>query len=229
MARITYGTFITEINGSIGGTTFQRNQYGFTGRNKSSITRILSENQRRTRSILALVTQAWLTIGQSNRDAWIAWAISHPVPTKHSPLSVLSGFNYFVKYNCIRLITGTTILQTPNPGVISLPLITPTISLVGGALYLNTHPTIDYYDGFANYFLSPAQKVTKGYNIGVTRYIISDTVRIYNFDITSFYLSVFGSLPQVGDTIFFEFQPWGASIPYILSSQFFKLVVNNSL
>jgi len=77
MARITYG-LITDIRGSIGGLTFQKNASGAIVRLKSTRvinpSNLLANQQRLLASIVAL----WFTLTNDQKNAWNALAAAHP-------------------------------------------------------------------------------------------------------------------------------------------------------
>jgi hypothetical protein len=226
MARIIYSAIVTSIRGSIGGTTFQQNAFGFSVKNKPAMSRVGSIRQHEQRRRLNYVAQGWLSISDANRASWSAWALAHPVASKHNPSSILSGYQYFLKYNLIHTMFVSTFLAAPNPGTLVLPNIAPIITLSAGVLSINLLPVSDVLAIFGNLYLSAPQKKSHTFSSSFTRAIIVKDFTTGLYDITSFYLAVFGILPSIGDTIFFEVQPFGGSIPYIFASQYFTVIVS---
>lgn len=224
MARVTYGAFVTELRGSLGGTVFQRNAYGFTGKNKPAMSRLQSTGQNEIHRIVTLVTQFWESITQIQRDAWNAWAASHPVQSVHNPSAILTGYTYFLKYNMVRCVPGNAVLEEPTAGVLTLPPIAPVVFIDSGEVWININAPLDMNYAWSGY-LSPPQKKTLAYNTSRTRYMCQHNISTSNVSAYANYIKNFGALPAVGDTVFFEFQPWGLYSPYIPSSQFFTLVV----
>ena len=74
MARIIYSALVTQIKGSVGGTTFQSNAYGFTIKNKASVVKPRTMLQERSKKFFASATGAWRKLSQTNRDTWVSWA-----------------------------------------------------------------------------------------------------------------------------------------------------------
>jgi hypothetical protein len=226
MARIVYGAIATEIRGSIGGTTFQGNAYGFTIKNKANMARLQSVAQNEKHRLVTLVSQFWFALTQAKRDHWTAFALAHPVASKHNPAAVLNGYTYFLKYNMIRAQGGVVVLDEPTDGTLTLPPMAPALSLSGGSLWWNIASDAFYADWAYNVYLSPPMRASQSYNASKTRYVENGNFANSNVDVSAPYLSFFGALPAIGDIIFCEVQPWGQYTPAIPQSSYFVLVVS---
>lgn len=226
MARIKYGSIATEIRGSIGGQTFQGNAYGFTIKNKPNMARLQSQSQNEVHRMVTFITQYWEQITQAQRDAWNAWAISHPVTSKHNPLANLSGYAYFLKYNMIRCQDTVSPLDEPTAGILNLPALAPTLDRDGSYLWFENHPAPAEMNYAFNVYLSPPQRKTQSFNNSKTRYCYHGSLANNQWDVAANYIANFGKLPSPGDTIFCEVQPWGLYSPYIPQSQYFVLTVS---
>lgn len=225
MGRIVFGAIATEIRGSVGGTTFQGNAYGFTVKNKANMARLQSVAQNELHRLITFVSQYWLTLTQAQRDHWTAFAISHPVSSNNNPAAVLSGYNYFLKYNLIRGVGGVVPMDEPTDGTLSFPSFSPSLWLDSGHLWFNLNAGGPYMDMAYNFYLSPPTKKTQGYRQSSTRYIENANMNSSWQDCNANFLKFFGKLPSVGDRIFAEVQPWGQYIPQIPQSQYFILTV----
>jgi hypothetical protein len=225
MARIIYGSIATEINGSVGGSTFQRNAYGFTMKNKPNMARLQSIKQNEQHRRLDYVVKGWQQITEVQRSSWNSWALSHPIPAKHNAMAVLTGYTYFLKYNLLHTMFATNYLAEPSAGVLALPSINPYLVYSAGVFSVNSQPDVDILAIFYNLYLSPPMSKTRGFSDSFTRAISIFDLVAGNHDITSAYQAVFGIVPTSGVNIFAEFQLWGGSIPYIFASQKFILNV----
>lgn len=225
MARITYSGFVTDIRGSIGGTTFQRNASGYTVKNKPNIVRLQSDLQLVQRRRFDRIVRGWLEITQAQRDSWNAFAISHPTPSKHNPSSMLTGYQYFLKFNMIY--TQCILNYMPEPLVTepTIPIITPTLKTNGTLLNLNLVPASTAIYIFGNIYLSPPMKATSGYRQDATRTVGGNGFYNTEFDYASSYIDHFGKLPEVGDRVFLEVQPFSTEAPLLYASQYFILTV----
>lgn len=226
MARIIYSALVTSIRGSVGGTTFQQNAFGFTVKNKPAMSRIGSIRQHEQRRRLNYVAQGWISLTDAQRASWVSWALAHPVASNHNPSSILSGYQYFLKYNLIHTMFVSTFLAEPASGMLVLPNIAPIVTLSGGVLNFNLLPVSDEPQIFCNVYISAPQQKTHTFSSSFTRAIIVRDLSAGLFNITALYIALFGSLPAIGDTLFFEVQPFGGSIPYIYASQYFNIIVS---
>jgi hypothetical protein len=204
MARIIYSGLVTKISGSVGGTTFQANAYGFTVKNKANMVKPNSPTQNKAKLILSVITKGWNQMDDSGRNNWNTFAGVVPQYAKHNPSSVLSGFAAYVRWHVAlyqnQALTGP-IVSTPN---LTPPILdTATFTLVNAAGVLTLNPAFNHGDENwgVNISLSRPFSVSQNF-IGTTpRNIIGDVNANTPFDITAKYLAAFGTLPQVGDRV----------------------------
>lgn len=117
MARIKYSGLVTEINGSAGGTTFQRNLYGATMKNKPLQRRPNTSFQAIQKIIMSTVANTWRLLSDTERASYINYAAANPTPTRLNPNAYLNGYNLFLKYNALRMLAGLPILYESNNDV----------------------------------------------------------------------------------------------------------------
>jgi len=111
MAKFILGAIITNIAGSVGGTTLKRAKNGFIMMNKTkgaSKNRLLG-NPRVTQ--LASVFSKWSYLSQINKDSWNALAQELWFPDKFGNLKNLSGRELFIKFSGQLIVAGQY-----NPG-----------------------------------------------------------------------------------------------------------------
>ena len=140
MARIIYSGLVTSIRGSIGGTTFQNNAYGFTVKNKANMVKPNTVSQNLSKLVFSLAVKAWGTLTVANRANWDSWAATYPQFAKNNPSSVLSGFAVFVKQFANVLIgLGLSSTPTANPffTLTALDTVTFVLHNTAGVLTLN--------------------------------------------------------------------------------------------
>ena len=77
MARVTYGPLITELAGSIGGVTFQKNSSGNVARLKSKKPLNPTLAQANQQTLLSQLVAYWSTLSQVNKDTWNDLAAAH--------------------------------------------------------------------------------------------------------------------------------------------------------
>lgn len=129
MALVKFGGGITQMTGSIGGTTFARNRYGNYARARTKPTNPNTAGQQAVRASLAELTVRWaqtLTAGQ--RTAWNLYG-SNVVMTNRLGESIqLSGFNHFIRSNSWLARLGGTIVDD-GPVIFEIPVADPAFSI----------------------------------------------------------------------------------------------------
>src|SRR5690606_31037464 len=102
MARIKYTALVESIRGSIQGTTFQRNAYGYTVKGKPNMVNPNTNLQSASKRNMSGIAQAWSSLSDSDRNAWDTWAATNPVPSRLNPDANLTGFAQFTRWHNIR-------------------------------------------------------------------------------------------------------------------------------
>lgn len=112
MARVTYGAMITELAGSIGGMTFQKNPSGNIARAKPQqpVNPSLSQNNQIT--LVTTLNSLWSTLSSADQDSWSAFALAHNHTTPWGSVKVLNGFQWFMSCNLNLLVTVQATIQT---------------------------------------------------------------------------------------------------------------------
>ena len=88
MAVIKLGSIVTDIAGSIGGTTFRRTSTGHAVYNKQG-SQIKSAFARTSRkNALANIFRAWGELDKATQDAWAENALIYKVPDRFGKISL---------------------------------------------------------------------------------------------------------------------------------------------
>lgn len=127
MARVLYSAEINELKGSIGGTTFQRNNSGTISKLKTSLTRTPSGKQNDFRLAFASLSRLWAATSYENKVLWNSFALANTKFSYWNVEKVLTGFNWFVHINQNRLVCGQSIAASPP--VYAAPLFCPEFSV----------------------------------------------------------------------------------------------------
>lgn len=106
MARVQFSAALNSIQGSIGGSTFQKNKQGFTMKNKQVINRSTSFLQNSARGYISELLKLWQSMSAAQRQAWQLYTAYNPSYCKNNGNVTLSGYQLFIKYNSIRLHAG---------------------------------------------------------------------------------------------------------------------------
>lgn len=126
MATIKLGAFITNIAGSIGGTTFRRNQNKIVVSNKTagaSKNRLLDNEAI---GFLRIIIQNWSLLPQATRDAWATQAALYQFPDKFGDLKNLNSRELYTKLSGQLLAVQE---PSPNPNTISSVVITSPLDI----------------------------------------------------------------------------------------------------
>ena len=109
MARVTYGESITEYAGSIGGVTYHKNASGNIARLRPNPTVNPTPLQAGYQTNMAKCVAFWPTLSQANKDTWDAFAAAHDHITPWGETKTLSGYQWFLSVNLMRLLIGYSI------------------------------------------------------------------------------------------------------------------------
>lgn len=201
MARIIYSGLVTNIRGSVGGTTFQKNAFGYTVKNKSNMIRPNSLAQNAIKTIISRLSKRWAIMSVAQRLEWNNFASTFPQYSKHNPGSSLSGYQCFLKRNFYQLEAyGPTgaILYSPalvNYAFVSFEL---NITLVGNSLtchilFESSVPTVS-----CSLYLFNSVSKTRLFIDTRTRYMANFDNASNTIPLSAAYLAAFGKLPTVG-------------------------------
>lgn len=205
MARIKYSALVTEIAGSIGGTTFQRNAYGYTVKNKPNIVNPASIGQRFIQNEMSASARQWQQLTNAQRTLWSGYAQDYPIASRLNPSSFLNGYNYFVQYHINRKEVGSvTALGNPYATRDAYTLFEPTITRSGPELIIA--PNIEDSTGtyrLAFYLTRPipgSQQFIQNTPRWLSDFMYGSP---FTYDIGPEYQNTFGFLPQPGDRVGF--------------------------
>jgi hypothetical protein len=217
MARVTYSGLITSFNGSIGGTTFQNNHYGFTVRNKPKVIKPQSKTQRGVQAYMSSAVRSWSALTNVQRASWVTFASTFPQASKHNPLVTLTGYNLFCKIHVLRFIAHLAVLTTPTMSTLAPETVTPTIKVNSTTINLILNYALDDGSFGILCYISGVRAQSKTFKTSFTRFIYSDTNFHITQDITTKYLNIFGVLPKVGEQVLFTYQLFGGANGQVLA------------
>jgi len=133
MALIKTGGLISEIRGSIGGTTYSRGRYGAIARNRTIPVQPNSARQMVVRNNMKLLINEWNDyMTQAERDGWIQYAAAVPMKNSLGETIYLSGQNHYIRSAMVGLrpqLNQNAIAPTiQNLSIIGTP---PVCTIVG--------------------------------------------------------------------------------------------------
>lgn len=113
MARVKYGSLISEISGSIGSSTFQKSSYGNTLRTKPRPRRTQSDSQNVCRRYMSQLHIAWRSLTDDERRQWNQFISYSGQKILRDKNVLLTGHSLFLKYNFMRLFAHLAIMTVP--------------------------------------------------------------------------------------------------------------------
>ena len=130
MALIKLGALVSNISGSIGGTTFARNRGGAYIRNRTVPLNPQSPRQTLVRQVFGQLSNVWSTIlTATQRTAWELYASNVPLTNALGEDRNVSGINMFSRGNALLLDTAGVRVDAGPTIFTQGPSFTPTITL----------------------------------------------------------------------------------------------------
>lgn len=199
MARIIYTALVDHIAGSIQGTTFQRNAYGYTIKGKPNMVNPNTSRQNSRKRTFSGASQAWRTLSDADRSAWDAYANAFPIPSRKNPSAYLSGLAAFTRWHGVRWQENSVVLNDPAGAQGTATLDQVEVILSAGDLFVSTPNDITEGPWRVFVYLSRPLQATQSFVKSWQRYITAyDSESASDVLITSQYTAIFGSLPVVG-------------------------------
>lgn len=144
MAKVLYGSLITQLSGSIGGTVFARGANGNTVRRKSRNNNKNSISQSVFRNGFGSIQRSWRLLTTSDKSTWASGSSSFPYVNSLGVTSFYTGFQLFSKFNNQLFNVGVPRLDLcPTPSFISaITLPFSSFSTDTSFLYFNYHDSV---------------------------------------------------------------------------------------
>lgn len=228
MARIIYSGLVTSIRGSIGGTTFQNNAYGFTVKNKANMIRPNSIDQETRKIIFSSAVKNWSSMSQTFRDNWNTFAATFPQFSKHNVSSVLSGFAVFVKWHAAKYLGNpdySFIDGVPSTAPVAMDSAVITITNAAGVLTLNSTWLVGDESWSVNYFVTRGFQAAQNFVGTAPKFMQVGTSITGSLVITVPYLAKFGALPAVGSTVIVALQLFDENGGKVLATSLQRITI----
>ena len=217
MARIKLGAFVTDIRGSIGGTTFQAGKFGYIAKNFPLQPTPKNDKQNVTKQRLTSLAQSWGTVSGATRDAYNAYAFAYPQYPKAGGTVKLTGYQVFLKYNGLMQALCAPILTSPLYAPVAAPNLTIALfaSLVSFTVTITPDTVVDNTN-FAIWLSQPMNNSTSRSNAHFR--LMGQLPAVGGvLDVTSVYLSAFGVLPYDPNLVYINVVSYGVISPLFLA------------
>lgn len=121
MALVKFGGGVTQMSGSLGGTTYARNRFGNYMRSRTKPVNPNSTLQQGVRDSLSALTEFWKNeLDAAQRIAWATYAAAIAVKNRLGESVYLTGFNHFIRSNT-ELLNHKGVFIENGPTDLSLP------------------------------------------------------------------------------------------------------------
>lgn len=225
MARVKLSPLLTDISGSIGGMTIQRNKFGMTLRQKPIPLNKITPAQITIRTHIATIQAAWQELTDTQRLQWNRF-LDFSGQTINKDRSVkLSGHSLYLKYQLYRLLTGMSLLTT----LTYVPM--PTISEVVGltvdvaSLQMELSASCDHTKLFFMFFMSNPRHENRAPSRHGLRYMSTVIATGTVFQIKDAYIEAFGILPAVDTWAHYSIRFFSVLAPVYSGEVFGKYII----
>lgn len=197
MARIKLGPVVTDIAGSVGGMTIQRNKFGMTMRAKPLPLYSETPAQYTIRRNIAYLQYSWQALTDAQRLQWNRFLDFSGQTIRRDRSILLSGQALYLKYQLWRLLSDqsllTTIAYTPMPDYPDF------LGVIHDTGVLTVHFSANVVSTSYFFFvkLSSPRLENQAYNPRGLRWMHVNFATAMSYVITPAWLVAFGVLPPV--------------------------------
>jgi len=196
MARVQYGTIITQIKGAVGGNIFQKGNNAYVMRNKGySRGKDASGRQTSTHS-LASASSDWRNLTDGQRALWNAQKSNWPFTDKFGNIYYGSGYQYFVAYNTNLATMGLGVVREPTMPAAMIDVTPLSVGVSpDGTILLSIATAGNEFQRMQVYMSAGVSQGRFSTNIPVKLIFDADVFDFEAFDLTEAYEAQFGTIP----------------------------------
>lgn len=155
MARVTYGSIITDLKGSIGGITYQSNGNAKIARLRATKRKNNTQSQQSKIISFQQLLPSWQAIDVADKEDWNTFATANTKTNKWGEEKNINGFNWFMAINSYLTTCSRTTREAPPSWL--TPLVVPsfTTNILSTSFNLSFASTFDHSDNDLILFSSP--------------------------------------------------------------------------
>lgn len=208
MAKIKFGTIVSDIRGSIDSVTFSRSRYGAYARKKVTPVNPNTERQSDVRTMFGAASSGFRSLGKAVIDAWNAVAPEYTRANIFGDNLPLSGQTLYTKLKTQLLVLGQVTDPSPiNP--VTIPQVTAdnvVADVSTGTIVIEELAATGAGQVIAIYASAPVSAGRTFFSRSQMRLVTTKPVSgaQADLDITTAYESVFGDIlttPFVGQKL----------------------------
>jgi len=166
MALIQTSVLVSNIKGSIGGTTFSMNRAGLTAKKRLVGKRLLNTKQAAAINFSLLSTYAWNQLSNANKILFNNYALANASTDRYGVTKQLTGYQWFKLLNQNNLYYNGSNLTSPPAHAVPLPPPTFTINTSTGRIIVTWSTPVDttnyYYQCFSTAPLRGNARLQRG-------------------------------------------------------------------
>lgn len=158
MAIIQLGSIITNIKGSIGGTTFSSSRAGTIAKNRVHGKRAVSQNQANALNFSKIVTNGWNALTVAQQNEFNSYAIANPFTDRYGITKMLTGYQWYKQLSFAKYYWQGSNLNAPPSYATPLALPSFTVTLNSSQMLFNWSTPINPAQLFLYFYTSPPIK-----------------------------------------------------------------------
>lgn len=194
MARVQYGSLVTELKGSIGGTTFQLNSSGNVAKNKVNRVQGGYPYQVVPKYEFAFLASEWNEMSISEKNDWNVFAAAQPFTDRWGAVKYITGYQTFQSLNANLILVAKPLIYIPPVYASSVAVPAFSVQLTSSIISVTFSPPFNHTGYSLLIFASPVSRSTYLSNrksIRLISYIASGTSEIV--DVTEAWSAYFQS------------------------------------
>lgn len=197
MAIIKFGLAVSDIRGSVAGTTFSSGTYGAYARRKAVPTNTNTTAQGDRRSTFAGLSASWRGLTDAQRETWITQAPAYTRVNAFGDNVPLTGQALYMRCNLYLIAIGVTpIVEAIPPVSVDAPVLTGNdFDLTAGTLEflgVGAVPANTAYLFKASNVISAGKKYTSKSSLRIM-HVLPPATPAADLDIASDWKAIFGS------------------------------------
>lgn len=207
MAIVKFSAIISSVTGKLSGNTFSSNRGVATLSTNQNRTRRTASNTIANRRKFSNLATKWRSLTTIQRNTWIQLNNSHVVQLPLKNNQVRTPFQLFQYINNFRLMIGQTLITTAPTGDFSVNYyyLNVTWSTANNAILFRYLIQPNSGQSMLWFFASSPQKQPRSKALNNYKYIGSRIISVSTDNtINDIYLSVYSSLPKVGEYVKFR-------------------------
>ena len=206
MARLKLSALVNQINGSVGGSTFQQGVSGQIMRTKPIPRKSSSVEQSAMRSATAQAQRAWQFSNEFTKNSWTSFSSYANFRQKKDNTRVLTGQQLFLSINIIRILHGLDIIEEPIYNWNAIEAVSLSVFYTETEIGIQLSRALDSDLEFVHFEITgPVSKGILKFTPNAKMLLVPET-EVDEIFITSEYVALFSTTPNIDSKVFFRYK-----------------------